>query len=157
MKKAKLNTRLAIAGALFSGILMMVAVFGFTSETVVDSNNNIEAIQLADNSMGDLVIFDGKCGGDEKAKEGDKEKKEGKCGEGKCGDDKAKAKEGEKEGKCGEGKCGGDEKAKEGEKEGEKEGKCGEGKCGEGKCGGDDKAKEGDKKESKCGEGKCGK
>ena len=129
MKKAKFNTRLAIAGALFSGILMMVAVFGFTSETVVD-NNNIEAIQLADNSMGDLVIFDGKCGGDEKAKEGDKkgDKKEGKCGEGKCGDDKAKAKEGDKkEGKCGEGKCGGDEKAKDGDK---KESKCGEGKCG---------------------------
>jgi uncharacterized low-complexity protein len=140
MKKAKLNTRLAIAGALFSGILMLVAIVGFTTNEVANNDNNIEAVQLADNSMGDAVIFDGKCGGEEKSKDGEKAKK-GEKKEGKCGDDKAKAKDGDKkEGKCGDDKA----KSKDGDK---KEGKCGDDKA---------KSKDGDKKEGKCGEGKCG-
>lgn len=49
------------------------------------------------------VHGEGKCGGSNKATQG-----EGKCGEGKCGGDK-KASHGE--GKCGEGKCGAADKA----------------------------------------------
>ena len=50
--------------------------------------------------------------------------------EGKCGGDKET-----KDGKCGEGKCGGDKEMEEGKCGGDKEMK--DGKCGEGKCGGD--------------------
>lgn len=135
MKNLKMKTRLVLAGALLSGLFLMLAMVSSTAEDMANQNeNNIELIQLADNF--ESPVIEGKCGDDkskegddskegEKAKKDDKSKKESKCGEGKCGDDKAKAKEGEK-----------DEKAKEGEKESKcGEGKCGEGKCGEGKCG----------------------
>lgn len=63
-----------------------------------------------------IVVADaskeGSCGGKKEAscgaakKEGDKAKKEGKCGEGKCGADKKKA--------AAEGKCGADKAKTEG-------------------------------------------
>jgi len=65
---------------------------------------------------------------------GDKDDKEGSCGEGSCGEGGDK----DKEGSCGEGSCG--------EEGGDEEGSCGEGSCGE----------EGGDEEGSCGEGSCG-
>ena len=149
MKKAKLNTKLTIAGALLSGLLMVVLVFGYASEKMANNNDNtIEAIQLADNGISEAIVFSDKCGGEKDAEK--KGKEEGKA---ESKDEKSAAKTGEgKEMKCGEGKCGGDDaKAKDSDAKDSdaKDGDAKEGKCGERKCGGDSK-------EAKCGEGKCG-
>jgi uncharacterized low-complexity protein len=148
MKKANINSKLTIAGALLSGMLMIALVVGFTTEKLANNDNSIENAQLSNDTYVEMAYIDGKCDGDKDAEK--KSKDEGKAqkknkeksakfdkettdkkAEAKCGDDKAK----EGEGKCGddkakegESKCG-DDKAKEGES------KCGEGKCGEGKCG----------------------
>lgn len=126
------KSNFAVAGALITGVLMIVLFVGFTTEKFASTNDNsIEAVQLNDNLLAEAIIFDGKCGDDkkseEKAKDGDKAetKKESKCGEGKCGDDKAAKKD---------AKVSKDDKAAK-EDDAKKEAKCGEGKCGEGKCG----------------------
>lgn len=140
MKKAKFNTRLAIAGALVSGLLMMILVVGFTTENFADSNENAIDAQMENNAL--AFNYDGKCGDD---KDAAKKEKGTKKAESK--DEKSAA----KEGKCGGDKSKADEASKSESKEGSvksddsKEAKCGEGKCGEGKS-----------TESKCGEGKCG-
>jgi uncharacterized low-complexity protein len=147
MKKAKLNTRLAIAGALVSGLLMIVLVVGFTADNFADSNTNAIEVQSTDNALA-YVVYDGKCGddknADKKAKDAEKAKKKEDGKSAKVVGDADKKKD---DGAAEEEKKEGDAKSDE-----SKEAKCGEGKCGEGKCGGD-KAKE---EESKCGEGKCG-
>ena len=108
------NTKMKpLAFALGAALVGGVAGMGTTSAESLFSMGELSSgyMQLAEGSCGE-----GKCGGDDKAKEGS------------CGEDKSK------EGSCGEGKCGGEDKAKEGSCG---EGKSKEGSCGEGKCGGE--------------------
>ena len=78
MKKAKLNSKLAIAGALVSGLLMIVLVVGFTADKFADSNTNAIEVQSTDNALA-YVVYDGKCGddknADKKAKDAEKAQK----------------------------------------------------------------------------------
>lgn len=127
------KSRLAVAGALVTGILMIVLFVGFTTENFASTNDSsVESVQLNDNVLAEAIIFDGKCGDDKdakkKAKDVDKAeaKEEGKCGEGKCGGDKTVKKEAKEESK----KETKEAKTIEKEDDGKKEGKCGEGKCG---------------------------
>ena len=106
-KKNRIKPIAAVIGAALAGSLSAVNLANA-------AENPFGATQLQN---GYMTLAENDAGGN-------KEMKEGKCGEGKCGGDKKM-----KEGKCGEGKCGGDKKMKEG-------------KCGEGKCGGDKKMKE---------------
>jgi len=150
MKKAKLNTKNLLKGAVLSAFLLFAGVLAFNAMDTNSLSENSELALTTDNNGGDYVLItNDKCGGDDKSTTTDAKSTESKCGEG----------------KCGEGKCGGDDKAAGKECTCEEgnctcgEGKCSDGKCGEGKCGGDDKAESkdaGKEAESKCGEGKCG-
>ena len=131
------KSNFAVAGALITGMLMIVLFVGFTSEKLASTNDNsIEAIQSNDNVLAEAIIFDGKCGDDKNAeKEGKEMEKAEKKSEGKCGDDKAIKKEAKDEEKVEKVDAKNDKNVeKEGATE-KSEGKCGEGKCGEGKCG----------------------